>query len=481
MSLVLGGCGSTVTPTGGPATPATSNPTGSSLPVPIVSPSIATATPGSGATPADQAGIHVIKHVVMVMQENRSFDTYFGTYPGALGIPMSGGVPAVCVPDPATGACVKPFHNTADKDSGGPHGAANAVADIDKGSMDGFVGQVEHAKAGCAKTLDPSCAGSGPIDVMGYMDRNELPNYWAYADQFVLQDHMFEPDASWSLPAHLFMVSAWSATCADPKDPLTCKSNIKQPGLPTATNPQPYAWTDLTYLLYKAGVSWGYYLSDGTAPDCEDDAMACKPTKQSVGSPSIWNPLPGFSDVNADGQRGNIQSTTAFLSEARAGTLPAVSWVVPSGKVSEHPPNLVSLGQTYVTGLINAIMSGPDWSSTAIFLAWDDWGGFYDSVMPPAVDGNGYGLRVPGLVISPYARRGFIDHQVLSFDAYLKFIEDDFLDGARLDPSTDGRPDGRPDVRENASALGNLVADFDFTQPPRAAALLPMTPKTDLR
>ena len=345
MSLVLGGCGSTVIPTGGPATPATSNPTGSSLPVPIVSPSIATATPGSGATPADQAGIHVIKHVVMVMQENRSFDTYFGTYPGALGIPMSGGVPAVCVPDPATGACVKPFHNTADKDSGGPHGAANAVADIDKGSMDGFVGQVEHAKAGCAKTLDPSCAGSGPIDVMGYMDRNELPNYWAYADQFVLQDHMFEPDASWSLPAHLFMVSAWSATCADPKDPLTCKSNIKQPGLPTATNPQPYAWTDLTYLLYKAGVSWGYYLSDGTAPDCEDDAMACKPTKQSVGSPSIWNPLPGFSDVNADGQRGNIQSTTAFLSEARAGTLPAVSWVVPSGKVSEHHRDLPGLGR----------------------------------------------------------------------------------------------------------------------------------------
>ena len=95
-------------------------------------------------------------------------------------------------------------------------------------------------------------------------------------------------------------------------------------------------------------------------------------------------------------------------------------------------------------------MRSPDWSSTAIFLAWDDWGGFYDHVEPPTVDAQGYGLRVPGLMISPYARAGYIDHQTLSFDAYLKFIEDDFLGGARIDPKTDGRPDPRPDVRENA-------------------------------
>ena len=94
-------------------------------------------------------------------------------------------------------------------------------------------------------------------------------------------------------------------------------------------------------------------------------------------------------------------------------------------------------------------MNGPEWKSTAIFVAWDDWGGFYDHVPPPTVDQNGYGLRVPGLVISPYAKRGYIDHQTLSFDAYAKFIEDDFLDGQRLDPKTDGRPDPRPDVREN--------------------------------
>jgi phospholipase C len=129
-----------------------------------------------------------------------------------------------------------------------------------------------------------------------------------------------------------------------------------------------------------------------------------------------------------------------------------------------------------VTRLIDAVMRSKDWSSTAIFLSWDDWGGFYDHVVPPRVDAQGYGLRVPGLVISPYARRGFVDHQVLSHDAYLKFIEDDFLGGARIDPKTDGRPDPRPDVRERASVLGNLVKDFDFSQKPRPPLVLPLHP-----
>jgi phospholipase C len=130
----------------------------------------------------------------------------------------------------------------------------------------------------------------------------------------------------------------------------------------------------------------------------------------------------------------------------------------------------------HVTRVIDAIMRSPAWNSTAIFLAWEDWGGFYDHVAPPKVDGAGYGLRVPGLVISPYARRGYIDRQTLSFDAYLKFIEDDFLGGQRLDPRTDGRPGPRPDVRENAAILGNLVNDFDFNQKPRPPLLLPTLP-----
>jgi phospholipase C len=121
-------------------------------------------------------------------------------------------------------------------------------------------------------------------------------------------------------------------------------------------------------------------------------------------------------------------------------------------------------------------MEGPDWDSTAIFLSWDDWGGFYDHVVPPAVDRQGFGLRVPGIVISPYAKQGVIDHQTLSHDAYTKFIEDDFLGGQRLDPATDGRPDPRPDVRETSPILGDLTGDFDFNQTPRVPLILPAHP-----
>jgi len=297
---------------------------------------------------------------------------------------------------------------------------------------------------------------------------------------------MFEPNASWSLPAHLFLVSEWSAHCTQHDNPGSCTNALQNPGSPpnpgsTTTNTPIYAWTDLTYLLHKDGVSWGYYVVPGSEPDCEDDAtLSCAPVKQNSTTPGIWNPLPYFDTVQADGQLGNIQPVGNFFAEAKAGSLPAVSWVVPSGEVSEHPPSPVSFGQSYVTSLINAVMTSPDWDSTAIFLSWDDWGGFYDHVTPPSVDENGYGLRVPGIVISPYAKSGYIDHQTLSFDAYDKFIEDDFLGGQRIDPRTDGRPDPRPDVRENVAILGNLVDDFDFSQSLRPPVLLPVHPVTTL-
>jgi phospholipase C len=181
--------------------------------------------------------------------------------------------------------------------------------------------------------------------------------------------------------------------------------------------------------------------------------------------------------VRVDQQEGNIKPTSDFYAAARAGTLPAVAWIVPDQGESEHYPGSVYGGMSYVTRLINAVMQGRDWDSTAIFITWDDWGGFYDNVAPPQVDQNGYGLRVPGLVISPYARSGYIDHQVLSFDAYNKFIEDDFLGSQRLDPATDGRPDRRPTVRENDPILGNLVSDFDFNEAPRKPILLPIRPR----
>ena len=428
----------------------------------------------SGLAPGMPAGMAKIRHVVVIMQENRSFDSYFGTYPGATGFPAG-----VCVPDPKAQTCQKPFHDANLVNKGGPHSHSDAVADADGGKMDGFIKQAEKPQTTCTSPQDPNCIPAGAPDVMGYHDAREIPNYWQYAKSFVLQDHMFEPVSSWSLPAHLFALSEWSADCVTTA-PQSCRNEIETPGITGFTTGRHpiYAWTDMTYLLHKAGVGWGYYVTPGTQPDCNDDGVVvCPAVKQDPGTPSIWNPLPFFTTVQADHQLGNIKPINSFYEQAQKGTLPSVSWVIPSGGNSEHPPASIAEGQAYVTNIVNMLMRGPEWKSTAIFLTWDDWGGFYDSVKPPQIDGNGLGFRVPGIVISPYARKGYIDHQVLSFDSFDRFIEDRFLRGARLNPRTDGRPDPRPTVRDASAVLGNLVKDFDFTQKPRKPVFLPTRPR----
>ncbi len=179
----------------------------------------------ANAEPSD--GIHNIQHVVMIMQENRSFDSYFGTYPGANGIPAD-----VCVPDPVYGGCVRPYHNNELANVGGPHGHAAAIADINAGKMDGFVASVEE-KLGCIPE-DPACANEcgqsrSCLDAMGYHDAREIPNYWTYAKNYVLQDNMFESTASWSLPEHLYLVSAWSAVCpAGGEEPIRMREQHRQ-------------------------------------------------------------------------------------------------------------------------------------------------------------------------------------------------------------------------------------------------------------
>ncbi len=420
----------------------------------IVLPASGTALPGASAPLHGPSlkGIHKIRHIIVIIQENRSFDSYFGTYPGADGIPKG-----ACVPDPRHGGCIKPSVDHADSNKGGPHVNASSIADVDGGRMDGFVKEAELA-----------CKSGGPCktDVMGYHVHSDIPDYWAYARNFTLDDHMYESDDSWSLPAHMFQVSAWSANCANAANPMSCVGT-DMPRDRTTAKPRPFGWTDLTWLLHRYHVSWGYYLDHGAQ-------SASNP----AGVPTIWNPLPGFTDVRKDHQEKDIQPLTTFVAQAKAGKLPALSWIVPDAADSEHPPALVSRGQAYVTRIINAVMHSKDWDSSAIFLAWDDWGGFYDNVAPPNVDALGYGMRVPGLVISPYSKHGYIDHHSLSSDAYLKFIEDDFLTAARLNPLTDGRPDSRPDVRENLA--GNIIDDFNFNQKPRKPLILNPCPATTL-
>jgi phospholipase C len=438
-------------------------------------------SPPTQTLPVQHGGIHKIRHVVVIMQENRSFDSYFGTYPGADGIPGLAGNPGhiPCLPDPRTKKCVRPYHDTKDRNSGGPHGEVVALLDIAGGKMNGFQAAARAGRAtSCGIHPDlPGCSLTPQTpDVMGYHDQHEIPNYWAYARHFVLQDRMFEAVNSWSLPAHLAMVSGWSARCTTAGDPMSCKTALQGLFGAHRGHTADFPWTDITYLLHRYGVSWRYYIAQGEQPDCANNQMFCKKRRQRAKTPNIWNPLPRFDTVQQDGQLGNIVPLDNFYQDVKGGTLPSVSWVVPSQANSEHPPGLVTAGQTYVTSLINAIMRSPDWNSTAIFLSWDDWGGFYDNVKPPVVNGQGYGIRVPGLVISPYARTGFIDHQTLSSDAYLKFIEDDFLGGRRIDGRTDGRPDSRPFIPEDAHILGNLAKDFDFNQKPRPPLILPLHP-----
>ncbi len=263
-------------------------------------PSAAANAPASPATP--------IKHVVFIMQENRSFDHYFGTYPRANGIPAG-----TCVPlDPSDlgRGCVIPFHDPDDLNAGGPHSAAAAQADIDDGittaKQDGYILSQTAAADGpeCRKHPDnPKCVGSrrGVLthDVVGYHDAEEIPNYWAYAKHFVLQDRLFAGVRSWSLPTHLDLVSEWVAACTNDNDASTC---VTAPDLPFPSSKKTqYPWVSLFQLLDLHGVTWKYYLGIGTEPDCVDGEMTCAPQIQTAGVEFDMEPRAFFPVCQATG------------------------------------------------------------------------------------------------------------------------------------------------------------------------------------
>lgn len=227
------------------------------------------------------AGIHKIRHVIVIMQENHSFDSYFGTYPGADGIPMRDGRPVVCVPDPQLGRCVAPFHDPRGVTGHGGlrNGARDSLVDIAGGDMNGFL------------LRDPHCTGclARRPYAMGYKNASDIPLYWALARRYVLQDHLFASSLAWSLPAHLFMVSGWSAACRT-ANPWSCRS---YQGYPAQRGP--FAWTDITYLLARHHVSWGYYVDRGWSPDCP--GIRCRASSPFAATTS-WETSdrpPGFS------------------------------------------------------------------------------------------------------------------------------------------------------------------------------------------
>jgi len=210
-------------------------------------------------------GLEKIQHFVFIMQENRSFDSYYGTYPGAEGLP-----PGVCLSDGTGAPCVAPYRDTNDVNRGGPHGWSNAHGSIDGGKMDGFLVQSYLGKSGDntdpCRPPNPICSpGKDPRDVMGYHDFNEIPNYWSYARLYVLQDRMFESVASYSLPAHLYMLAAQSG------------GYVGSSGQPKPTT---YNFPEITELLASGRIDWKYYVPSGTTPDTDDGEVVGTPTQQ---------------------------------------------------------------------------------------------------------------------------------------------------------------------------------------------------------
>lgn len=445
----------------------------------------ATARRAPGIDPTK--GFQNIEHLIFVVQENRSFDHYFGLFPGANGIRRtSTGVFKPCIPDPEAGHCQRPFRDKTAYDAGAAHTSKASRVAVNDGRMDGFIKVQQTMYSICGTQPDRyECrrAKDGPRgqpDVMGLHTGNEIPNYWAYAKRYLLQDRMFAPSDSWTLPAHLYLMSAWSAGCsawrtAPNRDASSCEADLQTPDQgwrPQDGAPRPYLWADITWLLHQFGVSWAYYVGAGSCvkPPCPDTE---KPS-----TPPIINVLPGFRTIQATNQFGRIRPHGDFFDRAASGKLPQVSWVMPVEGRSEHPPQNIEAGQAWVTRVVNAVMQGPreQWRHTAIFLTWDDWGGFYDHVPPVRIDPYGYGIRVPAIVISPWVKRGLdIDHQTVSFDAYLKLIEDRFLEGHRLNGSNMGWPDPRPSIRENR-VPGDLRRLFDFSQRPIPRLVLPPRP-----
>jgi len=443
------------------------------------------------------AGTFPIAHVIIIMQENRSFDQYFGTFPGANDIPAGTCVPLN--PKEQSLGCVVPFHDVHDVNAGASHTAEAAKTDMNNGNttnkMNGFVYEQDLATScGSSSGGGQKCTGSedgvARHDVMGYHTSDELPNYWAYAQNFVLQDQLYDSVRSWSYPSHLYLTSEWAAKCTNDTLASSCTT---LPNLTTPSTKTQLPWVTLFQLLDTYNVSWKYYLGAGTEPDCEDDEMTCDPQVQTNGVGSDWNPAPLFAYIKSQG-KAYIQTHNPqidqFLVDVKNGTLPQVSWIVPSDTYSEHPANGVTRGMEYVTSLVNAVMQSSYWQNTAIYIAWDDWGGFYDHVIPPVVDKDsnpsypvqGYGIRVPGIMISAWAKPGYIDDSVLSFDAYATLIENLFAGGARLNPAAFGNPDNRPDIRDEltqvtfpsgtTTPIGNLMNEFNFNQPALSSLIL---------
>ncbi len=389
-----------------------------------------TCTTPTGASPAtsaeDTCTTTPIKHYISLMQENHSFDNYFGTYPGADGIPEG-----VCMPVDPTSAnkddCVKSFHigNRAIEDL--DHTSNTHQMEVDNGKMDGFISAFR-------------TQGKDGTLAMGYYDDRDLPLYWNIADQYVLFDRFFSSAAGGSVRNHMFWV-AGTAGATELKD------SIPKEG-----------WGDIPTIfdsLQAQGVSWKFYIQNYKPEVTYRDRGTGDSAAQVV-----WCPLLDYARFLDNPElNSHIVDLEEYFTDLQNNTLPSVAYIVPSG-ASEHPPGSILAGQRFVKKLLNGLMESDSWQSSAFMWSYDDWGGWYDHVPPPDVGEFGYGFRVPALLVSPYAKQGYIDHTELDFTSMLKFIQENW----------NIAPLANRDAKAN-----NFLDAFDFTQGPREAAIVEAT------
>lgn len=408
---------------GTPSTRTTPTPSGVSFgtpqaPVPVLETTATATTPDP------------IQHIVIIVKENRSFDNYFGQFPGADGAAagrLSNGqvVPLGHTPD----------HTLLDIN----HAGDAARVAVDSGRMDGF------------DRLDGAIQDGKDV-ALSQLYRSDIPNYWTYALTFTLDDHFFSTILGPSYPNHLVTVAAssnntddnpvlntyhsWGCdagqfTKVEQVDPATGARHFIRPCFDMTTLPD---------LLDKAGVSWKYYA----------------PAQNQSGY--IWSALDSIRHIRYSPLwQSNVVDTGQFIKDIKAGTLPQVSWVVMNESVSEHPPHSACAGENWTVTQLNALMQSPLWSSTAVFVTWDDFGGFYDHVAPPQINDIAYGPRVPTIVISPYARPHFVDHQTYDFASILRYIEDKF---------------GLPQMSEYDGRARSIGNDLNLDQKPLPSMIL---------
>jgi phospholipase C len=378
---------------------------------------------------SERAASFPIKHIVIIDKENRSFDTMFGLFPGADGASkgeLSNGkvIPLGHMPDQTL------------LDVG--HAGAAATLAVNNGKMNGF-------------NLLPGAIQNGRDIADSQYHQSDIPNYWKYAQAFTLDDHFFSTINGPSFPNHLITVAATSGNTTDnPRGQLvhawgcdggkqSVVNGITPDGRPFLTHPC-FDFQTFPDLFQRYHVSWNYY-----APKV-------------YASGYVWSALDAIRHIRYGPLwKTNVPLDTAFIKDVKAGRLPQVSWLVTNARESDHPPASICLGEDWTVRQINAVMQSKYWKDTVIFLAWDDFGGFYDHVAPPKLDYISLGPRVPTIVISPYARPHFIDHSQLEFDSISRFFEQDYH---------------LPSLTDRDRHAASMLSSFDFHQKPLPPLLL---------